>query len=517
MRQEILRRAESEARRHGMSRRDFLASSMGTAVWLTVVNEMGCGKLRTGGAAAAPYDAGKPYVLPPQATCDPGATLASCGDFIFDIQTYCFDAGSWRTSNSWEVTFLGLVGNCTDETNQLDCLDPQHYAELIFLESDTTMTALSSLAAATCYPDRSVLGNPPLGCGQPLTNEGMRVMRDWINAKARSQRCINQFQVMPNDFIERQIEAMAAAMEDPSWKCGSWKVTPAWASDTYPSPEGYAQAFFLTDPIGITFIEAGLKLGVPNFSVHKGVPIPGFELVRNQPWDIGPLARMFPQANFIVQGSAINAGVACPPDCGDSSPCTECVQYPGYDPANTPADPTVIPPAGPSLTGVNQLIQSLIASGVIADPDKGEPSRPHNVYAEMGNAWSQVMHETSGAQHYMGKLLKYLGPDNVCWGTGSILAGSPQQQIAAFQAFEITPQYQEMYGYPALTAAMKSKIFGLNAARLYNVDPTAARCAVTSDSFAVARRERAERLTSGVRQHVSPRGWLPRRPGRSSS
>ncbi len=38
---------------------------------------------------------------------------------------------------------------------------------------------------------------------------------------------------------------------------------PAWLSDTYPSPQGYARGFNLTDPIGLAFIEAGLKLGVP--------------------------------------------------------------------------------------------------------------------------------------------------------------------------------------------------------------------------------------------------------------
>src|SRR5580698_3899710 len=52
MRAEILRRAEKEAPRHGMDRREFLASSMGVAVTLTVINEMGCGSSSASGAAA---------------------------------------------------------------------------------------------------------------------------------------------------------------------------------------------------------------------------------------------------------------------------------------------------------------------------------------------------------------------------------------------------------------------------------------------------------------------------------
>ena len=39
---------------------------------------------------------------------------------------------------------------------------------------------------------------------------------------------------------------------------------------------------------------------------------------------------------------------------------------------------------------------------------------------------------------------------------------------------------REQYGYPALTDDVKAKIFGLNAAKLYGVDPNAARCRVGS-------------------------------------
>ena len=50
------------------------------------------------------------------------------------------------------------------------------------------------------------------------------------------------------------------------------------------------------------------------------------------------------------------------------------------------------------------------------------------------------------------------------WGTDAIWYGSPQPQIMAFRAFEITPEYQDRYRYPALTPELKRKVFGLNAA-----------------------------------------------------
>ena len=59
------------------------------------------------------------------------------------------------------------------------------------------------------------------------------------------------------------------------------------------------------------------------------------------------------------------------------------------------------------------------------------------------------------------------GPDNVLWGTDSIWYGSPQDQIQAFRAFEITPEFQEHFGYPALTPAVKEKILGKTSAKIY--------------------------------------------------
>ena len=94
-----------------------------------------------------------------------------------------------------------------------------------------------------------------------------------------------------------------------------------------------------------------------------------------------------------------------------------------------------------------------------------------NVYAELGSTWRTVMGRPDEAAHVLGKLLVAVGPDNVLWGTDSIWYGSPQDQIQAFRAFEITPEFQERFGYPALTPEMKAKILGGNAARAVRVDP----------------------------------------------
>ena len=56
------------------------------------------------------------------------------------------------------------------------------------------------------------------------------------------------------------------------------------------------------------------------------------------------------------------------------------------------------------------------------------------------------------------------------WGTDSIWYGSPQDQIDAFRAFQISPELREKYGYAELTPALKRKVFGLNAVKVYSLD-----------------------------------------------
>ena len=92
-----------------------------------------------------------------------------------------------------------------------------------------------------------------------------------------------------------------------------------------------------------------------------------------------------------------------------------------------------------------------------------------NVYAELGSTWRFLMRDPDSAAHALGKLFKYLGEDNVVWGTDSLWYGSPQDQIQAFRSFQIADGFAEKYGYPKITAALRAKVFGRNALRVYSV------------------------------------------------
>ena len=89
--------------------------------------------------------------------------------------------------------------------------------------------------------------------------------------------------------------------------------------------------------------------------------------------------------------------------------------------------------------GVNRLITSMMQAGI--GPNQ-------NVYAELGTTWYRLMQTPDQAAHVLGKLLKYVGEDNVLWGTDSIWYGSPQDQIQALRTFEISPELQETLRVP---------------------------------------------------------------------
>ena len=94
------------------------------------------------------------------------------------------------------------------------------------------------------------------------------------------------------------------------------------------------------------------------------------------------------------------------------------------------------------------------------------------------------MRDPDQAAHLLGKLVTYVGEDNVLWGTDSIWYGSPQDQILAFRSFEIAAEFQERWGYPALTPELKRKVFGMNAARVYGISPETIRRVLHNDRVA---------------------------------
>ena len=286
----------------------------------------------------------------------------------------------------------------------------------------------------------------------PLTVEEARATRDITDKLGDSPRLVIHGLVLP-DRGEGELDKMQALAED--MKIAAWKVyTPygGWRLDD--------------EAIGIPFLERARSLGIKLVCAHKGLPLSGFDKAFSAPDDIGVVAKAYPDLSFLVYHSAFE---------------TEVVEGP-YDPANPNA-------------GIDRLIDAVLDNGI--GPDG-------NVYAELGSTWRFLMTKPDQAQHAIGKLLKHLGEDRVVWGTDSIWYGSPQDQIAAFRAFQISPELRETHGYPEITPTVRAKIFGLNAAAAYGIDPAAVRCKITDDDLAKAKTAAAERGKIRL-HHYGPR------------
>jgi uncharacterized protein len=183
---------------------------------------------------------------------------------------------------------------------------------------------------------------------------------------------------------------------------------------------------------GNGFIENVRAVGPKIIAVHKGFGlVGGSNRDYASPVDVGPAAKANPDIKFVVYHSGYEPG-------DNEGPYTE-------ETANV---------------GVNRLIKTAVDNGI---------GKGGNIYPELGSTWRSVMSDPTQAAHVLGKLLKQFGPDNVVWGTDSIWYGSPQDQIQAFRAFEITKELQEQHGYPALTQQVKEKILGKNSAKIYKV------------------------------------------------
>jgi predicted TIM-barrel fold metal-dependent hydrolase len=207
-----------------------------------------------------------------------------------------------------------------------------------------------------------------------------------------------------------------------------WGVC-AWKTYTQFGPGG--RGYFLTDDVGLRFIEKARALGVKVICIHKGLPFGKQSYEHSQSPDIGAAAKRFPDIKFLVYHSGFVSTVREQP----------------YDP-------------GAKRDGIDTLIRSLLENGV-------KPGS--NVYAELGSTWRFLMRDPEQAAHALGKLLKYCGEENVLWGTDSIWYGSPQDQIQAFRVFQIAAELRAKHGYPEITPAIRAKIFGLNGATVYGL------------------------------------------------
>lgn len=426
-----LETATDNARRTGQNRRRFLLTSAGAATTLLAMNQVNAAAGLSGGY----------FELPKEAAQDEQLAAASLGgdEFIFDVQGHYVDPyGSWlKQVPEFARPFSRMPkADCDlnypgDPTSYLDCLGPKEFVKDVFLDSDTDLMVLSMVPSE---PD-----------AEPVTIEAADATRQIVEDLEGSKRLLLHGRVNPNQ---------AGDMERMEMLASDWNIS-AWKTYTQFGPDG--AGYYLSDDVGLAFIEKARNLGVKVICIHKGLPLGRDSYEHSKCTDIGVVAKQYPDMSFIVYHSGYVAGKP----------------EGAYDrPDDRPDDRTD--------DGVDTLISSLIDNGIAPNS---------NVYAELGSTWRFLMREPDDAAHVLGKLLKYCGEDNVLWGTDSIWYGSPQDQIQAFRTFQIAPELRETHGYPELNKRLKAKIFGLNATVPYQISAEEVRGHTDGDALAGARRD----------------------------
>ncbi len=368
---------------------------------------------------AATGTTGGRYVGPAEGAFELAAAESKVGgnEFIFDVQLHHVDPKGAWRKRSDGSGLRGMPKASCGKPDFIECLSSAELLKDVFLDSDTTMGVLSHVPGAIDT--------------NPLDFEAAGATRATANALDGTERLLLHGRVMPT--LPGEIESMEAQKAR----------YPLVAFKTYTQfgPSNGPEGFFLDDErYGLPFIERARKLGVRNICVHKGLPFGQRGYQYSTCRDIGAVARRYPDMNFLVYHAGFDPRV-------------------GEGPYNAQAK-----------AGVDTLIASVERHGA-----------KRNVYPELGSTWRFLMREPDQAAHLLGKLLRTFGDDNLLWGTDSIWYGSPQDQIQAFRAFEISTEFQEKYGYPALTAERKRKIFGLNAARVYELKAEAMRARLLRD------------------------------------
>jgi uncharacterized protein len=510
-----LQEAEGERirRRLGMSRRDFVRSAAALAVGFWAVDQV-MGR----GIANADHTTGADCVLD-----YPNAQLNNLpGEFIFDIQTHHVDEdGLWKVSNPGFHAFFALVwpqSGCGD-MDRMDCLGRFHYAKEVYVDSSTTMGVLSAVPST---PERN-----------PLPWETAEETVSWLNEMAGSERGVLHRFVMPNRghawatelasqpglFLEQELADMTAAAQNPSLR--AWKCYTPWGD--VPNASGWWHDSFT----GRAMIEHAIDIGVPLIATHKGFALPSFDQSKAACRDIGVVARDYPECSFIVYHSGFNGGLTYPSETLGPYPT---------NPDGTPNDAAF----SSSDRGTNSLIKALRENGISArhyapggsvytpgvagDGDPEVHANCPNVYAEIGSTWRDNMNNPTRSAHLIGKLIYFVGPKRVVWGTDSLWYGSPQPVITAFRNFadvfsEAAPTAMAVQQYEILrdnyrlpwgidgdvddpsqpTRAVWSQrnnphirgpehsirngIFGRNAAAPYKVDPDAAQSEIDCDAL----------------------------------
>jgi predicted TIM-barrel fold metal-dependent hydrolase len=435
--------SERAARRQGLSRRAFLRTGSGMAAALLALNQV-FGDCFAVDAAEVEDQKAYEEKWPKD-------------QFIFDVQTHHVDVSrKWYDSTpdgkKTMTFFMALRKEGKSLEDKLDLLNRAHYVKEVFLDSDTVMAIISGV------PTRDWDKNP-------LPPDQMVATRKFVNDIAGSQRVLSHGLLRPN-LGRKEMEEMERQVKE--LKIDAWKM--------YTGAEIGEKAWFMDDEkVAYPFWERTKKLGVKNLCVHKGLPLGFFNEKACTPLDLEKAAKDWPDLNFIVYHSGFRGLGLFGIGSGEKV----------KDPKTS--DPQEIP-------WISDLLRIVKRNPQIK-----------NLYFELGSTFNMTaQYSPEMCMHMLGQMIQVAGADHILWGTDSIWGGSPQHQIERLRRLKMKPELMDKYHYPELTDDIKNQILGLNAARLYGIDPKAKRQAIKADRLTKLQEEYRRQPAPSNTQY----GWI---------
>jgi hypothetical protein len=373
------------------------------------------------------------------------------GQFVFDIQVHHVDAPKhFPNLLRLRASARRLNPDLQNDRGTMEDLYLENFIKEVFLDSDTTVAMISGIPSAT--EARNIL--PPAKMAQT---------REILNRLAASQRMLAHGLTSPNKG-PGDLDEMGRQAAD--LRVDAWKGYTGAAFGNPPRPWRVDD-----DKLAYPMLETARRLGVRHICLHKGLPFAGTPHDDWHPRDLERAARDFPDLNFLVYHSgfrSLESGLEAARDGFQRSARVDWV-----------TDLCEIRQRNPKLT---------------------------NVYAELGSTFGMtVITSPLLCGHILGMLVQHLGADHVLWGTDSIWWGSPRWQIEALRRFTMPETLMTRFGYGPLGPDVKASILGLNAARLFGVDPAAHRNPVPGDYIS---RLRAAYRDEGPAPSLTQYGWV---------
>ncbi len=451
--------SEQNAKKVGMSRRDYMRSSMGMATAFMASNMV----------------FGPNWNVDAAETVEPEATEEKFpkGEyFIVDVQTHFTDGIAIGFRN---MEFVKNMGFDLKETP--DAYSFANFVKEIYFDSETSIAVISGVPGKETnkkHEGKEVEGRARGGGILPSWLMSQR--KNELNELAGGQRAFCQGNCAPNHYWNTttnkpDFPALFEQMEREVKKYGidSWK----WYCHTDPGRSG--NGFRMDDEaMAYPFYEKSKELGLKVFSCHKGFASQSRTLGHfAHPGDIEKAAKDHPDLTFIAYHSAMKHGPNEPqfteegfydPETGDFAWHSELMKIKERNPGMT------------------------------------------NVYPEIGSSFGLLsIVNPEMCQHLIGKNIKYYGSDHVIWGTDCLWWGAPQWVIDAMKRFQISDALCDKFGYAKVTKEDKANIFGLNAAKIYGFDVNQKIKALPNDTLSKVKSAYLER--GGQRDNAAA-GWV---------